>query len=330
MVIKKILFVHNAPTSFVSIDHGILKENYEVEELHLQNKFQINPSKIWKAVRRNDLVFTWFASWHSLLPVLFSSLMDKPSLLVSGGYDTANIPAAGYGNQRSWWKKPITNFIIKRSTHIICNSNFAKSEILKIIPHSSDKITMIYHGIPEKQSPGIPKSNIALNVGNVFEENLLRKGIEPFLAAGRLLTTYHFIQTGPWKDRSFIKLIKYTSSNVEMKGFSTDVELQILYSKSRVYVQPSLHEGFGLSVAEAMQEGCIPIVSPFGALPEMVGEYGIVMEDTSPESIIKGIQQAENFHYTPLEIRQFTIRKYSLDQRKTGLFQCIKRISQRL
>jgi glycosyltransferase involved in cell wall biosynthesis len=328
VAIKKILFVHNAPTTFVLIDRDILKENYIVEELYLESKFKINPYKIWKAVQRNDLVFAWFASWHSLLPIIFSSLMDKPSLLVSGGYDTANIPVAGYGNQRSWWKKRITNFILKKSSHIICNSNFAKREILEIVPDCSEKVTMIYHGIPEKYSPEIPKSNIALNVGNVFEENLLRKGIEPFLAAGKLLSSYLFIQTGPWKDGSFHKLIKYKSSNVEMRGFSTDDELQKLYSKSRVYVQPSLHEGFGLSVAEAMQEGCIPIVSPFGALPEMIGHYGIVMEDTSPESIVKGIQQAENFHFSPLEIRQFILRKYSVDKRKAGLFKCIVQICQ--
>ncbi len=322
-MIRRILFVHNAATSFVKIDLAILRERFVVEELFLESKAGIHPPAIWKAVRRNDLVFAWFASWHSLLPVYFASLQHKTSILVTGGYDTANVPEAGYGNQRSWWKRSITNYIIRKSTRVICNSDFAKKEIIAATGISDNKISRIYHGIAEHSMRPKEKLNIALNVGNVLEENLLRKGIEPFLATGQLLPSYQFIQAGQWKDSSIGKLKKYESINVEIRGLVSDMELQALYTCSKVYVQPSLHEAFGMSVVEAMQMGCIPVVSPYGALPEVVGKYGIVLEDTSPAAIASGIRTAECFTYSPEEIRNYVLQKYSLDKRRKALLQCI-------
>jgi hypothetical protein len=64
------------------------------------------------------------------------------------------------------------------------------------------------------------------------------------------------------------------SPNVEFLGFVSDEELFSLYARASVYVQASMHEGFGLSVAEAMSAGCIPVVTRAGSLPEVVGDVG--------------------------------------------------------
>jgi glycosyltransferase involved in cell wall biosynthesis len=320
---SRILFVHNALTRFVATDLAILQEQHTVEELAVLKKTSINPFATWKAVKRNEIIFAWFASWHSLLPVYFAALQKKPAVLVCGGYDTANVPAASYGNQRSWWKRIITNFIIRKSTGIICNSDFAKKEIIAVAKVDENKIMRIYHGIDSSVIRIPTKLIIALTIGNVFEENLLRKGIEPFLAAGNLLKSYQFIQAGAWKDKSIDKLRKYESTNVQIRGYVGERELQSSYAVSRVYVQPSLHEAFGMSVVEAMMMGCIPVVSPHGALPEVVGNYGIVLKDTSPESIVTGIKQSESFIFNPEQIRQYVSDRYSMKKRREGLLNYI-------
>jgi len=322
----RVLFVHNGLTSFIKIDKEILSTNYKVEELGHSRKYLVNPFKVWSAVSRNDLVFAWFASWHSLLPVIFASLMGKPSLLVTGGYDTANIPEAQYGNQRLWWKRFITNFILRRATHLICNSYFTLNEAMEAAKLDISKFTVLYHGIPDRYKESRPKSKMALNVGNVLEENLKRKGIVPFLEAGALVPGYRFVQVGAWKDQSYLRLQALLSENVEMKGYAAESELNEYYLQSKVYVQPSLHEGFGMSVVEAMQAGCIPLVSGHGALPEVVREYGIILEHTAPEFIAKGIEEAENFRYTPEQIREFALSRYAISSREQGLIECIKEL----
>ena len=54
------------------------------------------------------------------------------------------------------------------------------------------------------------------------------------------------------------------------------------YRRASVYVQASAHEGFGLSVAEGMLAGCIPVTTRAGALPEVVGDVGIQVDGTGP------------------------------------------------
>ncbi len=323
MKIHRILFIHNALTSFVQIDRDILAQKYEVEEFGFRSKFKLRPIQLWKAVKRNDMLFIWFASWHSLLPVIFAALQKKLTVLVAGGYDTANIPEAKYGNQRNWFKRLVTRYILQKVSHIICNSQFSMKETLRVADISPDKVSMIYHGIPDSGIRPAGKFDIALNVGNVLEENLLRKGISLFLEAGQLLPAYRFVQAGRWQDNSHEKLRKCIASNVELKGFVEKEELNTLFGQSRVYVQPSLHEGFGLSVIEAMQAGCIPIVSSRGALPEIVGKYGIILEDLTPHAIAKSISLLDKYRFTPMEIRDFVLDNYNLDLRSRALLKCI-------
>jgi glycosyltransferase involved in cell wall biosynthesis len=323
----KILFVHNALSTFVRIDLNLLQEEYEVEELFLRNKMDVSPLAIWQAVRRNDQVFGWFASWHTLLPVMFARFLGKPSVLIAGGYDTANVPEAGYGNQRKWLPRVLTNMILRSSSTIICNSRFTRQETILAAKIPVEKIDVVYHGlpIPKKTEVKMAKENMLLNIGNVSHENLLRKGIKPFLETAKFLPNHHFVQAGKWRDDSINILKSNLSPNAEVLGFVGDEELQSLYARSKYYVQPSLHEGFGMSVVEAMQHGCIPVVSENGALPEVVGKYGIKLHTCSAEAIARAIKSADLRAINTAEIMLFANNTYSLKKRKEGLIHAINK-----
>jgi glycosyltransferase involved in cell wall biosynthesis len=59
-----------------------------------------------------------------------------------------------------------------------------------------------------------------------------------------------------------------------------------------VYVQLSRHESFGCSVAEAMLCRCIPVVSNAAALPEVVGDCGIVIESRKTPDVVDAVRRA--------------------------------------
>ena len=65
---------------------------------------------------------------------------------------------------------------------------------------------------------------------------------------------------------------------MEFTGWLSDEELQDLYRRASVYVQASRHEGFGLAVAEAMLAGCVPVVMNVTAMPEVVGDAGVLID----------------------------------------------------
>jgi len=313
----KILFVHNHPSSFVKIDLAILKESHEVEELYLKNKLSIAPIKIWKAVYRNELIFGWFSSWHTFLPILIAKIFLRPVILITGGYDTANLPSSQYGNQRKYFSRLITNWNIKKSDIIICNSNFIKEEVIKNTGVKKDKIEVVYHGIPNYNLILGNKENIILNIGNVSNINLYRKGILSFVKAATLLDNFQFIQVGRWMDDSYKSLQQIAGKNVQIKGYLSDIEMTDLMSRSKYYLQPSLHEGFGMSVAESMQHGCIPIVSASGALPEVVGQFGIILKDITPKTIKESIEEAElTYAYNAKSISSYIIENFNIDIRR--------------
>ena len=80
----QILFVYSRDSSFVSIDREALVDaGYDVRDWQ-QRGARVDPLRLLRAVRSTDLVFGWFASWHTLLPVSLAWLLRRPKVLVAG------------------------------------------------------------------------------------------------------------------------------------------------------------------------------------------------------------------------------------------------------
>jgi glycosyltransferase involved in cell wall biosynthesis len=71
----------------------------------------------------------------------------------------------------------------------------------------------------------------------------------------------------------------------------SDEELRALYSRAQLLLAPSLYEGFGLPVLEAMACGCPVLVGNRSSLPEIVGRAGIQVDPFQVEAIVRGIRQ---------------------------------------
>jgi len=299
---KNILFVHNAGTTFVHIDLECLRNAFSVDEYYLPSP-RLNPLEIWRKVKNHDLVFGWFASWHTFLPILFAHYLKKPSLLVIGGYDLANLPAGGYGHQRGGVKKYPSRWTMKNTTRLVTNSYYSQGEAETNAGIPKRRVQVIYHGVPDPfgELPPIPGQTIVLTVGNVERENLLRKGHEPFVRAAQYLPKAEFVLVGKWKDDTVDYLRSIATANVTFTGWVDQDTWLDYYRRAWVYVQPSLHEGFGMSVAEAMLAGCVPVVSQAGALPEVVGEDGFYTPSLEPKVLAETIQRALA---APPEMRQ--------------------------
>ena len=97
-----------------------------------------------------------------------------------------------------------------------------------------------------------------------------------------------FTFAGKWLDDSVEQLRARAGENVEFTGWLSDDDLHATYRRAAVYVQASRHEGFGLAVAEAMLAGCVPVVMNVTAMPEVVGDAGVLIESQQPEDVADG------------------------------------------
>ena len=75
--VKRVLFVHSRKASFVAIDRGFLAERFEIDDLYQPGRVP-NPLKVVRGVLRADLVFGWFASWHTFLPIGLAGSCASP------------------------------------------------------------------------------------------------------------------------------------------------------------------------------------------------------------------------------------------------------------
>jgi glycosyltransferase involved in cell wall biosynthesis len=79
------------------------------------------------------------------------------------------------------------------------------------------------------------------------------------------------------------------SGKVQMKGYVPEAERRALFSSASVFVMPSLDEGFGMPVLEAMTVGVPVVVSNRGALPEVVGDAGLLVDPTDVAQLASAI-----------------------------------------
>ena len=288
---QHILFVHNKASQFVRIDLELLQGCGNVIEWYQQTKL-VNILALASMVRKSHLIFGWFASWHSFFPLLFARVLKKPSILVIGGYDVADMSEIGYGHQRSGLKKWISRWVMRIATQLVAFSNASREEAARNAAIPKERISVIYLGVPDpiKELPTINKQKIALSVGEVNIINLARKGHTAFVKSAIQLPDVSFVLVGEWQDGSIRRLQSQASPNVLFAGWVEADVLNDYYRQASVYVQASKHEGFGLSVAEAMLAGCIPVVTRTGSLPEVVGDCGIYISSDDPVKIAYAIQ----------------------------------------
>jgi glycosyltransferase involved in cell wall biosynthesis len=320
----RLLYVHSRKASFVAIDRAILAERFEVEDLYQPDRVP-NPVKVILGVIRADVVFGWFASWHTFLPVTLAWLLRKPSVMVIGGFDTANMPDISYGHQRGGLRRHASRWIFRRATRLVTNSSYSLSEIERNTRVPPERVTVVHHGVPDPfgEEPGT-KERTALTVGAIDRTTLVQKGQLPFVQAARELPDVRFVFAGKWLDDAVEELRAVAPPNVEFTGWLSDDDLHAAYRSAAVYVQASRHEGFGLAVAEAMLAGCVPVVMNVTAMPEVVGDAGVLIESQEPAAVADGIGRALAMGPgAAARARERILTTFPMERRREGILQVV-------
>ena len=187
----------------------------------------------------------------------------------------------------------------RHAEHVIVPSRYTGSEVERRLGIASDRITVCHNGAPDwSPRDGWPSRGHLLFVGSLAP----RKNIVCLLEAYRLLLerrTGHdlppLILAGPPTSHAAEWLSAIESpplaGRVQCTGYLDRSALRTLYEEAAVLVLPSLHEGFGLPVVEAMTVGVPVVVSDRGALPEVVGGAGLTIDPTRPAQLADAVER---------------------------------------
>jgi glycosyltransferase involved in cell wall biosynthesis len=319
------MFVHNHPTRFVVVDRDILGGVGDVEERwerHWIGTVVGSPSGVW----RSDVVVCWFASWHSLLPLLLGRFLGRPSLLMAGGYDTAAVENISYGHQLGGVRRVVSQLAARCASIVAVPSAFSAREIIGNVGVRAESVRVVHLGVTDLvRLTTWKKERMALTVASGDASTLERKGLRLFVETARLLPDVRFIVAGRCESSHTLEPI--ASPNVEFTGWLDDRALGDLYARSSVYLQLSEHEAFGLSVAEAMLGGCIAIVRRVGALPEVVGDTGHVLEASTPVEVADCVRHAMDSSSREREAARLRVlARFGLDARRQALHELINEL----
>ena len=114
----------------------------------------------------------------------------------------------------------------------------------------------------------------------------------------------------------------FDQSKIEVLGYVKDEELPNLYSNALMFIYPSLYEGFGLPVLEAMKCGCPVITSNVSSLPEVIGQAGIQINPENDEELIKAY---EKFYYDNF-FRELCIERGLIRAKKFSWEKCVSEL----
>jgi glycosyltransferase involved in cell wall biosynthesis len=324
---QRLLFLKSRTASFIELDERLLAERFDVHELHQPGRFS-DPRRVVKEVLAADVIVGWWASWHTFLPITLAWLLRKPSLLIVGGFDTAAEPEFGYGFQLGGPRAWLSRFTMRRARILMTNSEYSRQEVWHNTGIPPQRVRVVYHGVPDLEgagglltadSEGNSERPLALTVGVVDRTNLERKGLRPFVAAAAHVPEVDFVVAGKHTDDAAAELQREAGANVRLTGWLEDGELAELFDTAAVYVQASKHEGFGVSVAEAMLARCVPVITRAGALPEVVGDTGVLLDDARPATVALGVREALHLS-TGEAARQRVLERFSVEQRRAGIF----------
>ncbi len=127
-----------------------------------------------------------------------------------------------------------------------------------------------------------------------------------------------------------LEVEKEDLENVHFTGFVADEDLAALYSGAEAFVFPSLYEGFGLPVLEAMQCGCPVIASNTSSIPEIAGEAAVLVDPYDEESMAEAIIRVSHSPSLRDKMSKQGIERaenYSWERRRNRLINIYERLS---
>jgi glycosyltransferase involved in cell wall biosynthesis len=209
----------------------------------------------------------------------------------------------------------LTRRVLRKAARVIAVSQFTKNEIEKLLAIADDRIEVVYNAIDERFLRGhatdADRELIAQRYLVNYPFILYTGAIRPHKNVVRIIEAFSALKSELQKEKQFpdLKLIiigddlsshprlrrtvvrSGVQNDVRFLGFVPIEVLRIFYDVARIFVFPSLYEGFGLPPLEAMAHGTPVVTSNTSSLPEVVGNAALLVNPENVFEIRRGLQR---------------------------------------
>lgn len=284
---------------------SLIKNN--IEKFDKKNKYIFFEGKVPSGV---DIVhYPYFDPFFTMLPI------NKKVKTVVTVHDIIPIVHKKHfpSGIKASLKWKLNKHLLRNVDRIIVDSNASKEDVVEIIGVKEKKVKVVYlaadsvfkrldtkyETLNTKNKFGLP-DKFVLYVGDAtWNKNLprlvdaVKKSDLKLVLVGKVWEQdLKNVSPNPWNSdlRKVLKEIDGDNRFTRL-GFVSDEDIVKIYNLAKVLMMPSLDEGFGLPVLEAMSCGCPVITSREGSLPEVGGEAVLYIDANSSDAIAEGIKE---------------------------------------
>lgn len=282
------------------------------------------------SILKVDYVYCWW--WHtSILQIIISKILGKKVIC------TGAIHMFDYsGSKESFFKKNLFYRISCKISLYLADANLflsydQKNQITSHLKVNNPEV--IYSSLEKnhlenyfrlKKNKNYNDKIIIASTLWLTKLSIARKGLFQTLDALELLSdkNFTFYIIGK-KDNGYNILVKkieklMIKNKIKILTDLPSIDKFNILETVDLYIQTSHYEGMGNAVVEAMSRGCVPIVSRFSAQPEVVSDFGYVVNEISKEKIVKKIEiylnlSIERKNMLRNKILDFSHKKFSYD-----------------
>jgi glycosyltransferase involved in cell wall biosynthesis len=233
--------------------------------------------------------------------------------------------------------KYLVSGVAKIARHIITNSEFTKKEVIDLLGISPDKISVAYPAVPENI-----RRLTATQHENKYGDYILtlssldpRKNLKSLIRAYRQLglRDVKLVVAGGENQDVFgkhafeLRAITKEDTNILFTGYLSDDQIVGLYQNARLFVYPSLYEGFGFPPLEAMACGCPVVASNSSSLPEALGSAASYADTKNIDELAGTISKVLNEpRIAHAEARTEQVQKFSWEKTATAILSAVQAV----
>jgi len=200
--------------------------------------------------------------------------------------------------------------IWKHADGLIAISESSRNDAVRLLRIPHDKIQVIYPGIPEayfsidqrdvertRNALGLPHPYL-LYVGTIEPRKNVDLLLDAYLELESSLTAeFDLVIAGSqgWSSQATMLRLKNAPANVRYLGYVPESDLPALFAGATAFVYPSLYEGFGFPVAQAMAAGIPVITSGVSSLPEITGGAALLVDPRSRADLRSAMENLLTF-----------------------------------
>jgi glycosyltransferase involved in cell wall biosynthesis len=235
--------------------------------------------------------------------------------------------------------KTLYSFAAKKSDRIITVSESTKKDTREFLGYPGEKITTIYNGIDNRffEEDFFSKEDVKKAYGILDKYILFLGTLEPRKNLSRVLEAfarfkknyknsfdYQLVVAGKkgWLTEEYFQQASDLgiTDDVVFTGYVGGDELKPLYTNAEFFVMPSLYEGFGQTIVEAMACGAPCLVSKVSSIPEIADEAAYFVDPHDTDGIAKGMMELA----TNKELRESLSVKGKAQAKKFSWEKCAK------